>query len=119
MERRERCEHVRGIYQTLVLTGAVSAADMTSAMAQFGDTSELERHLVDQGVVTEWQLAQAVAAHTGTRAVDISGAVLDPQTVALVPGTLSRRYRVLPLERTGDRLILRWSIRPTSSRSTM
>jgi type IV pilus assembly protein PilB len=97
---------VRGIYQTLVLTGAVSAADMTNAMARFGDTSELERHLVDQGVVSEWQLAEAVAAHTGTRAVDISGAVLDPHTVALVPGNLSRRYRVLPLERTGDRLIL-------------
>lgn len=79
---------------------------MTDAMARFGDTSELERHLVDEGVVSEWQLAEAVAAHTGTRAVDISGAVLDAQTVALVPGNLSRRYRILPLERTGDRLIL-------------
>ncbi|HAQ59273.1 MAG TPA: type II secretion system protein GspE [Microbacterium sp.] len=97
---------MRGIYQTLVLTGAVSAAEMTTAVARFGDTDELERHLVDQGIVSEWQLAQAVAAHTGTRAVDISGAVLDPQTVALVPGTLSRRYRVLPLERVGAQLIL-------------
>ncbi len=97
---------MRGIYQTLVLTGAVSAADMTTAIERFGDTSELERHLVDQGVVTEWQLAQAVAAHTGTRAVDISGAALDPPTIALVPGSLSRRYRVIPLERVSDRLIL-------------
>ena len=97
---------MRGIYQTLVLTGAVTAAQMTQAMARFGDTSELERHLVDEGVVTEWQLAEAVAAHTGHRAVDISGAVLDPQTIALVPVSLSRRYRILPLERAGSRLIL-------------
>ncbi|WP_458041942.1 MULTISPECIES: GspE/PulE family protein [Bacteria] len=97
---------MRGIYQTLVLTGAVTAAQMTEAVARFGDTSELERHLVDEGVVTEWQLAEAVAAHTGHRAVDISGAVLDPQTIALVPGSLSRRYRILPLERAGNRLIL-------------
>tara|TARA_R110002020_G_scaffold15464_9_gene55034 strand:- start:2625 stop:4238 length:1614 start_codon:yes stop_codon:yes gene_type:complete len=79
---------------------------MATALEQFGDTSELERHLVDRGLVSEWQLAEAVATHTGHRAVDISAVVIDPHTIALVPGTLSRRYRILPLEHTGDRLLL-------------
>ena len=97
---------MRGIYQTLVHSGAVSAGVMATALEQFGDTSELERHLVDRGLVSEWQLAEAVATHTGHRAVDISAVVIDPHTIALVPGTLSRRYRILPLEHTGDRLLL-------------
>ena len=97
---------MRGILQTLVVTGAVSASELATAAERFGDAGELERHLVDDGLISEWQLAQAVAAHTGHRAVDITAATLDPKTIALVPGALSRRYRVLPLERTVDRLIL-------------
>ncbi|MFI8594789.1 GspE/PulE family protein [Microbacterium sp. NPDC078428] len=97
---------MRGIAQTLVLTGAVRAADMSAVLARFGETPELERHLVDSRVVTELQLAEAVALHTGNRLVDLSNAVLDQSIVSLVPGALCRRYRVIPIERVGERLTL-------------
>ena len=95
---------MRGIAQTLVLTGAVRASDMSAAVAQFGDTTSLERYLIDQGLVTDLQLAEAIALHTGHRLVDIQGATLDPAIVALVPGAICRRYRLLPLERIAGRL---------------
>jgi type IV pilus assembly protein PilB len=95
---------VRGIAQTLVLTGAVRAADMSEALAQFGETSALERHLVDRRLITELQLAEAIALHTGHRLVDLQDATLDPEIVALVPSALCRRYRLIPLERISGRL---------------
>ncbi|WP_292812674.1 GspE/PulE family protein [Microbacterium sp. HA-8] len=95
---------MRGIAQTLVLTGAVRAADMSEALAQFGETSALERHLVERRLVTELQLAEAIALHTGHRLVDLQDATLDPEIVALVPSALCRRYRLIPLERISGRL---------------
>jgi type IV pilus assembly protein PilB len=95
---------VRGIAQTLVLTGAVRAADMSEALAQFGETSALDRHLVERRLITELQLAEAIALHTGHRLVDLQDATLDPEIVALVPSALCRRYRLIPLERISGRL---------------
>jgi type IV pilus assembly protein PilB len=95
---------VRGIAQTLVLTGAVRAADMSAALEQFGETPALERHLVERRLVTELQLAEAIALHTGHRLVDLQDATLDPEIVALVPSALCRRYRLIPLERISGRL---------------
>jgi type II secretory ATPase GspE/PulE/Tfp pilus assembly ATPase PilB-like protein len=95
---------VRGIAQTLVLTGAVRAADMSAALEQFGETPALERHLVERRLITELQLAEAIALHTGHRLVDLQDATLDPEIVALVPSALCRRYRLIPLERISGRL---------------
>ncbi|MDX2377140.1 ATPase, T2SS/T4P/T4SS family [Microbacterium sp. LRZ72] len=95
---------MRGIAQTLVLTGAVRADDMSLALAEYGESAELERALVSRGVITELQLAEAVALHTGHRLVDLQDATLDPAVVALVPGQLCRRYRVIPIEKIANRL---------------
>ncbi|PZU39066.1 MAG: type II secretion system protein GspE [Microbacterium sp.] len=77
---------------------------MSEALAQFGETSALERHLVERRLVTELQLAEAIALHTGHRLVDLQDATLDPEIVALVPSALCRRYRLIPLERISGRL---------------
>lgn len=97
---------VRGLAHTLVLTGAVRAAEMSAALGEVGDGPELTRFLVDQHLATDVQIAQAIAVHTGNRFVDIAGAQLDPTVIALVPGALCRRYQLLPLERDGGRLIV-------------
>ena len=97
---------MRGIAQTLVLTGAVRASELGDLLAAHGETDEFMRQLVDRGLVTTRQLGEAVARHTGHRFLDIGAAQLDPAVVGLLPGTLSRKYRVLPVERTGDRVVL-------------
>lgn len=95
---------MRGLAQTLVLTGAVRAAEMSAAMAQVGEGPELQRHLVSHKLVTEAQVAEAIALHTGHRYVDLSSMPLDPSIVGLVPGALCRKYQLIPLERNRDRL---------------
>ena len=56
---------MRGLAQTLVLTGAVRAAEMSAAIAEVGEGPELEQLLVSSKMVTETQVAQAIALHTG------------------------------------------------------
>lgn len=95
---------MRGLAQTLVLTGAVRAAEMSAALGQYGDTTELGRYLVSQGQVTEAQLAEAIALHTGHRYVDLSNMALDPSVIGLVPGPLCRKYQLIPIDRRNERL---------------
>ncbi len=95
---------MRGLAQTLVLTGAVRAAEMSAAIAEVGEGPELEQLLVSSKMVTETQVAQAIALHTGHRYVDLSSMPLDPSVIALVPGNLCRRFQLIPIDRRGDRL---------------
>lgn len=97
---------MRGIAQTLVLTGTVRASELSGLLAEHGETDTFLSLLVEHGLVTPAQLGETVARHTGHRFVDIASAQLDPNVVGLVPGGLCRKYRVLPIERTGDRIVL-------------
>lgn len=97
---------MRGIAQTLVLTGAVRATDIGDLLAEHGESAEFMRQLLARRLVSARQLAEAVARHTGHRFVDVGIAQLDPAVVGLVPGSLCRKYSVIPIERTGDRIVL-------------
>ncbi|GAT71632.1 GspE/PulE family protein [Microbacterium hydrocarbonoxydans] len=95
---------MRGLAHTLVLTGAARAEDVSAALAAVGEGNELGPHLVRKGAVTDAQLAEAVALTTGHRYVDLTTYPLDPDVIALVPGNLCRRYRMLPLRVFRDEL---------------
>lgn len=97
---------MRGIAQTLVLTGAIRAAELSDLLETHGETDEFLRQLVGRGLVTSAQVGEAIARQTGHRYVDITGMQLEPPVVALVPGGLCRKYQVLPIERDGDRVVL-------------
>ena len=95
---------MRGVAQRLVQSGVVEAELMSAAASRFGDTSELHRHLVSSRLVTETQIAQAIAAETGYEFHDLTDAQLDPDVVALLPGHLCRRYQAIPIERLDEEL---------------
>jgi type IV pilus assembly protein PilB len=64
------------------------------------------RELVEEGVVSESQVASARAAQLGLPFVDLTEYPVDSSAVALVPIQVLRRYDVLPIGRDGDRLLL-------------
>lgn len=97
---------MRGLAQTLVLTGAVRAAEMSAALAEVGEGPELTEHLVNSHLATQAQIAEAIALHTGHRYVELANMPLDPNVVALVPGALCRKYGLIPLDKRGERLIV-------------
>jgi type IV pilus assembly protein PilB len=98
---------MRGLAQTLVLNGVVDAATMSHAVTRFGETADLERHLISQRLVTEAQVARAVAEQSGHEYHDLTDTQLDPAVTGLVPGSLCRKYQLIPIE-----------VRPASLRPT-
>jgi type IV pilus assembly protein PilB len=88
----------------LVLTGAARAEDVNAAVSAVGDGDALPGYLLRRGLVNEVQLAEAVSVATSTPYVDLTAYPLDPEVIALVPGQLCRRYRMIPLRHHRDQL---------------
>jgi type IV pilus assembly protein PilB len=86
--------------------GATRASALSGLLEQYGESDEFVRQVVAQGLVTSEQLGEAIARQTGHRFVDINGAQLESEIVSLVPGGLCRKYGVLPIGRTADRVVL-------------
>lgn len=99
-------KHMRGIAQTLVLTGAVRGTAISALLSEYGETDEFIRQLIARRLVTPTQVGNAVARLTGHRFVDISGMQLESDIVGLLPGALCRKYHVLPISRSGDGVVL-------------
>ena len=71
------------------LQQAMTAAELTSR--------PLRTVLVDDQVVTEFQLASAVAEAYGVEAVELSNFPVDPSAMTTIPLALARRHRMLPI----------------------
>ncbi len=91
----------------LVETGVISAQQLTDALARQRRTRErLGRILVEQKTATEKQIAQALAAQLDLPLVNLTTARIDPKAVKLIPESLARKRRVLPLMLDGDHLVI-------------
>lgn len=95
-----------GLAQTLVLTGAVSAADMSNALSHAGDDTALREFLVQSRTVTPTQIAQAIALQTGHRFFDMSEVHIAPDVLEIVPGALCRKYQLIPLDRLRGKVVV-------------
>ncbi len=99
--------HRKRIGDILVETGVVTPQQLAEALAQQRRTRErLGRILVDQGAATEKQIAQALAAQLDLPLVNLSSARLDPNAIKLIPEVLARKRRVLPLQLDGGQLVV-------------
>ena len=72
-----------------VIQQAVETAELTSR--------PLRTVLVDDQIVTEFQLASAVAEAYGVEAVELANFPVDPAAMSRIPLTLARRHRMLPI----------------------
>jgi type IV pilus assembly protein PilB len=72
-----------------VIQQAVTTAELTSR--------PLRTVLVDDQIVTEFQLASAIAEAYGVEAVELTNFPVDPSAMSRIPLTLARRNRMLPI----------------------
>ncbi len=72
-----------------VIQHAMTTAELTSR--------PLRTVLIDDQLVTEFQLAQAVAEAYGVEAAELSSFPIEPTAMGRVPLTLARRHRMLPI----------------------
>jgi type IV pilus assembly protein PilB len=87
----------RGVSST-VLSAAVTGAEESGR--------SLRDVLVDDGIVTEVELAEALAQAYGLNSVDLVGYPIDAAATAKIPVALARRHRVLGISIDDDEIVV-------------
>jgi type IV pilus assembly protein PilB len=96
---------VRALTDILVDRGLVTADQLDAAEEQRAGRT-LGGALVEDGVLTEVQLVEAVASQHGLRFVDFADLSVDASAVSLLPPAVCRRHTVLPVGYDEGRLLL-------------
>lgn len=93
--------------QILIEQGLLTEEQLQAALEVHHRTPKsLGRVLIDMGLIKEADLVRALAEQVGLEFVDLAEAQIDPAAAALLPETLARRYRALPIgERDGKLLV--------------
>ena len=91
--------------QMLVETGILSSEQIAKAQETARrEKQSLGRILVRDGLVLSRDLAMLTTLHLGLTMVDLRSQSIEPQAVSLLPEEVARKYLVLPVKKTGDRL---------------
>jgi hypothetical protein len=95
------------IGQILVEEGTVTQAQLDEALAfQRATGRRLGNILTEKGFLTEREFAESLARQLEMPFFDLEGYVIDPAVVSLVPEHLCERYRLIPLMKTQDKLLV-------------
>jgi len=84
---------------TLLLhEGLITDADLDAALAvQSENGKPIGRILIEQGRISERDLVKTLAAQVGLAFVDLDDIMIDAAVTMLVPESLVRRYRAIPI----------------------
>ncbi|MGQ0670313.1 MAG: GspE/PulE family protein [Actinomycetota bacterium] len=87
--------------------GLITKEQLSRALEEHRNTPKsLGRVLIDLGLIREPDLVRALAEQVGLEFVDLSEAQIDAASTTLLPETLARRYRAIPIgERDGKLLV--------------
>ncbi|OGQ47616.1 MAG: hypothetical protein A2W63_00755 [Deltaproteobacteria bacterium RIFCSPLOWO2_02_44_9] len=93
------------IGELLVDAGLITLSQLEEALNVSQKTgARLGRTLVNMGAVTEEGIARALAQQFNIPYISLSGIIIDPQIVRLIPEMLARRYKVIPFAKEGSNL---------------
>lgn len=91
----------------MVQTGIITPEQLAEALDEQKHSGErLGNVLVKKGYLTEQRLIEVLEFQLGIPHVVLAKRQISADTIALVPEALARKYRIFPVERIGDRLIL-------------
>jgi type IV pilus assembly protein PilB len=97
---------VASLTEILILRGIVPIERLDTISGEREQDDQAILALLDQGVVTQAQLASARAAQAGLPFVELLEYPVDRAAVALVPSAMCRRHEVLPIGVAGDYMML-------------
>ena len=91
--------------EMLVQTGAISSDQLHQALTQQSSSGKrLGFVLVELGLVGERDLAQALAGQLGMEVVDLRHIEVDHELISLLPETMARQLKAVPIRRSGGRI---------------
>jgi type IV pilus assembly protein PilB len=101
---------VKQLGEVLLEEGLISHEHLQEAVEEQRRLGRsLGRILIDKGFVTESNLVAALAKRLGLQFVDLSEYQIDPSASALIPESLARRYKALPVGFDNGRVVVAMS----------
>jgi type IV pilus assembly protein PilB len=97
---------VASLTEILILRGIVPIEKLDTISGEREKDDQAILALLDEGVVTQSQLASARAAQAGLPYVELLEYPVDRAAVGLVPSAMCRRHEVLPIGVAGDYMML-------------
>ena len=100
---------VRGqrIARALVESGSLTAERLNEVLsAHEGAGLDLPATLLEQGLITVEDIAEALVVDLNVRLVDLKRHKVSQEALRLIPEETARRYRLVPMDITGDALVV-------------
>ena len=95
----------RKLGEVLMEAGLLTQDQLTKALEECARSGQrLGEHLVDQGIVSERDIAWRLSHQLGYLFVDLTKETLNPDLSVTIPEPLARRYRAVPLILDGKSL---------------
>jgi type IV pilus assembly protein PilB len=95
----------RRLGEMLVKDTIISQEDLESAMKKQEDENiSLGRIIVDMGLASEWEMAAAIGKQLNVPFITLSHYEIDRQVIESIPEDLVRKYKIVPVDKTGDTL---------------
>ena len=101
-QSRRRDPALRGVVKVLLSRGMDEKAFRAAADAARRTGRPLRAVLVEDHVVSDTEMASAIAEAYGLETVDLASYAVDPAAVDCVPLALARRHRMLPITLSGQ-----------------
>ena len=96
--------------QILLEQGLLSEEQLAVALEEHRNTPKsLGRVLIDMGYIRERDLVRALAEQVGLEFVDLTDHRIDPVVASLLPEALCRRYRAIPIGEEDGKLLVAMS----------
>lgn len=87
--------------------GLISDEEIEGILKIQQETGEdLQKIIVEQGILKENKMMEALAEEIGVRYVDISNMEIDPTVVVLIPEEMARRHQIITIDKIEEKLIV-------------
>lgn len=100
----------KSLESLLLESGKVTKENLRRAFEKQGSTGKrLEDILVEDKVITENEILKVMESYLGIKYVELSSTDVNPEAVRIVPGTLARKYNLMPVDLRGGRIVVAMS----------
>ncbi|MFT4862859.1 MAG: type IV pilus assembly protein PilB [Pseudohongiellaceae bacterium] len=95
------------IGEVLIEKGMITHDQLTIALLEQKTLGKrIGAVLIQLGFVTDSIIRDALSENSGYESIDLSGAVIDAETIKMVPQDLARRFKILPISYAKDKKLL-------------
>ncbi len=97
----------RKLGELLVKDQVISPEDLEAAIREQENSRRSLGHvLIEMGVTSEWEMAAALGKQLNVPFITLSHYEIDEQVLGTIPREIVRKYRIVPVDKTGDTLTI-------------